>query len=54
MDVVLKQSGNRIGVYIDKKLVTIFENMSVEQVVQKLEKTLKYVKIHIKQGEKYI
>lgn len=48
MDVFLIQSGNKISMYIDKKLVTVFENMSIEQVVYKLKKTLKNIKIHIK------
>ena len=47
MDVILKQSGNKIGLYIDKKLATIFENKNIEQVVLWIEKNLKVVKIHI-------
>lgn len=44
---VLKQSGDKVGLYIDKELVAIFENKSVEQVTDWIESNLKGVKIHI-------
>ncbi len=47
MDVVLKRSGNRVGLYIDKKLATIFENKNIEQVTDWIEENLKGVEIHI-------
>ena len=47
MDVILKQSGNKVGLYIDNKLATIFVNKSKEQIIDWIEKNLKNVKIHI-------
>lgn len=47
MDVILKQSGNKVGLYIDKKLATIFESLSIEQVTDWIGKNLKGVRIHI-------
>ena len=47
MDVILKQSGNKVGLYIDKNLSTIFENKNMEQVTDWIEKNLKCTKIHI-------
>ena len=47
MDVILKQSGNKVRLYMDMKLATIFENKNIEQVTDWIEKNLKDVKIHI-------
>lgn len=47
MDVVLKQYGSNVGMYIDKKLATVFENKSIEQTTDWIEKNLKGAKIHI-------
>ena len=47
MDVTLKQSGNKVGLYIDRTLATIMENKTIEQAVDWIEKNLKNVKIHI-------
>ena len=47
MDVILKQFGNRVGLYIDKKLATVFENKNIEQVTDWVTNNLKGVKIHI-------
>ena len=47
MDVILKQSGNKVGLYIDSKLATVFENKSIEQVKDWTKKNLKVVKINI-------
>ena len=48
MDVILQQSRNKIGLFLDKKLATVFENKSIEQVTDWIVKNLKGVKIHIK------
>lgn len=48
MDVILQQSGNKVGLYIDKTLATILENKTVEQATDWIRKNLKDVKIHIK------
>ena len=47
MDVILKQSENQIGLYIDHKLATVFKNKTMDQVVDWIGKNLKGVKIHI-------
>ena len=47
MDMVLKQSGNNIGLYIDKKLATIFENKSIEQAADWIRKNLRGIKIYV-------
>ena len=47
MDVILKQSGNKVGLYIDKKLATTFVNKNTEQVTDWIGKNLKNVRIHI-------
>lgn len=47
MDVILKQSGNKVGLYIDKKLTTVLENKSIWQVTGWIEKNLRGIKIHI-------
>ena len=47
MNVMLKQSGNRVGLYIDQKLATIFDNKNVEQVTDWVTRNFKNVKIHI-------
>ena len=47
MDVMLKQSGSNVWMYIDKKLATIFEDKNIEQATNWIVKNLKGVKIHI-------
>ena len=47
MDVILKQSGNKVGLYIDRKLATVFKNKTIEQVTDWIKQNLKGVKIHI-------
>ena len=47
MDVILKQSDNKVGLYIDKKLATVFDDKNIEQAADWIEKNLKGVKIHI-------
>ena len=47
MDVILKQSGNKVGLYIDKKLATILKSKNIEQATDWIEKNLKGVKIYI-------
>lgn len=47
MDVILKRSGNRIGLYIDRELATVFECQDLEQVSDWVKLNLKGVKIHI-------
>ena len=47
MDVILKQSENRVGLYVDKKLATVFNNKNVEQVTEWVTNNFKNVKIHI-------
>ena len=47
VDLVLKQKGNKVGVYIDDNLVTIIDNKSVNHSAAWLEKNLKNIKIHI-------
>ena len=47
MDVVLKQYGSNVGMYIDKKLATVFENKSIEQTTDWIAKNLKGAKIQV-------
>ena len=47
MDVFLKRSGNNVGLYIDQKLNTVFENHSIEDVVGWVNRNLLNAKIHI-------
>ena len=47
MDVILKQSGDKVGVYIDKQLATILEGKTVEQATDWIENNLQGVKIYI-------
>ena len=47
MDLILKQKGNKVGVYIGDNLVTIIDNKSVNQSAAWLEKNLTNIKIHI-------
>lgn len=47
MDVILKQSGDKIGLYIDRTLATVFENKNIGEVTDWIGKNLKCVKIHI-------
>ena len=47
MDVILKQSGNNVGLYIDNKLTTVFGNKNIKQVTDWVGKNLKSVKIYI-------
>lgn len=47
MNVILKKAGNRVGLYIDKKLATVFNNKNVEQVTDWVTQNFKNVKIHI-------
>lgn len=47
MDVILKQSGNRFGVYLDKKLATVLENKTLKEATEWVEANLKDAKIHI-------
>lgn len=47
MDVILRQSRNKVGLFIDKKLATVFENKNIEQVNDWIVKNLKGVRIHI-------
>ena len=47
MDVILKQSGNKVGLYIDKKLATVLENKNIEQVTDWIGRNLKGAKIYI-------
>ena len=47
MDVILKQSENKVGLYIDRKLATVLENKTIEQATDWIWRNLKNVKIHI-------
>ena len=47
MDITLKRSGNKVGLYIDKKLATVLENKNIEQVTDWTKRNLKGVKVHI-------
>lgn len=47
MDVMLKQSGSKVGLYIDKKLATVLENQTIKQATDWVEMNLKGVKILI-------
>lgn len=47
MDLILKQKGNKVSVYIDDSLVTIIDNKSIKQSASWIEKNLKNIKIHI-------
>lgn len=49
MDFVLKQSGSNVYLYIDKNLVTVFENKDINYVVNRIQKIFKSSKIHILQ-----
>ena len=45
MDVILKQSGSKVGLYIDRKLATVLENQNIKQATDWVEMNLKGVKI---------
>lgn len=47
MDVILKQSGDKVGIYIDKQLATILEGKTIEQATDWIKDNLQGVKIHI-------
>ena len=47
MNVLLKQSGNKVGVYVDKTLATVFENKDIDYVAKWVETNFKYTKISI-------
>lgn len=47
MNIILKQSGNKIGLYIDKTLSTVFEDKTMDDVVNWIKKNLLNPKIHI-------
>ena len=47
MDVILKQSGSKVGLYIDRKLATVLENQTIKQATDWVEMNLKGVKILI-------
>ena len=47
MDIILHKFGNKIGLYIDKQFVTVFENVTFEYVKKWLDKNLQYNKIYI-------
>lgn len=47
MDVILKQSENKVGLYIDKKFVTFLFFKNIKQATDWIEKNLTGVKIHI-------
>ena len=47
MNVTLKQSGNKVGLYAGGKLATVFKNKNIEQVTDWIKKNLKGVKIYI-------
>lgn len=47
MDIILKQSGNRVGLYIDKQLATVFEDATFESVKEWISKNLANTKIYI-------
>ena len=47
MEVVLKQSGNRIGLYINNELATVITNKTTDDVAGLLQKNLTNTKILI-------
>jgi Fe-S cluster assembly iron-binding protein IscA len=47
MNVILKQSGNKVGVYIDKTLATVFENKDIDFVAKWVKLNFKYTEIQI-------
>ena len=47
MDVILKQSGSKVGLYIDKQLATILENKNIKQATEWVKNNLKEVRIQI-------
>lgn len=54
MDVVLKQVGNHVGVYINKELATVFENQNTNFVSDWVEKNLLNTKISVIKEELHI
>ena len=47
MNVVLKQSGNKVGLYIDNNQSTVFEGSSIEDVLKWINRNLLNAKVHI-------
>ena len=47
MDVILKQTGKNVGLYIDMNLVTVFKNKDIDYVAKRIETNFKYTKIKI-------
>ena len=47
MDIVLRQVGDSIYLYIDGKVITILENKSFDYVIKRIQKNFKNAKIHI-------
>lgn len=48
MNVILKQSGNKVRLYVDKRFATVLENKNIDQATDWIGKNLKGVKIHIR------
>ena len=47
MNVILKQSENRVGLYLDDTHNTVFEGESIEDVLEWVNKNLLNAKIHV-------
>lgn len=47
MDVFLKQSGNRIVLYFNNEIITVFENKTIEDVAGWVKQNFTNTKIHI-------
>ena len=47
MDVVLEQSYNNVRLYIDKNIVTIFDDKTIDEVIDWIKKNLANIKVYI-------
>lgn len=47
MDIVLRRVGNDVHLYIDGKVITVFENKDFNYAIKRIQKNLKNAKIHI-------
>ncbi len=50
MDVILRQVGNNVDLYIDGKVITVFEGKDLDYAIERVQKNLKNAKISV-EGE---
>lgn len=47
MNVVLEQSYNNVRLYVDKNIVTIFDDKNIEEVIEWIKRNLANVNVYI-------